>query len=56
MLSLSIVGRAIIVHSAQDDCISITSSGGRLGGGVIGIANPTTFSLTGTNVAANSGT
>jgi Cu/Zn superoxide dismutase len=35
----SAIGRAIVVHAATDDCVTIPSNGARLAFGVIGIAN-----------------
>jgi len=37
----SIVGLAVVVHQLTDDCYNITSSGKRLGWGVVGIAGST---------------
>lgn len=37
----SIIGLAVIIHNATDDCATVPSSGTRLAQGVIGIANPT---------------
>jgi Cu-Zn family superoxide dismutase len=47
----SIIGLGVVLHNLTDDCYNITSSGKRLGWGVIGVAggagnvaaNPTTF-------------
>jgi Cu-Zn family superoxide dismutase len=40
--STSVVGRAVVLHANQDDCMNISSSGGRIAIGVIGIKNPGT--------------
>jgi Cu-Zn family superoxide dismutase len=38
--SKSIVGRAVVLHATADDCQNLTSSGGRIAVGVIGIKIP----------------
>jgi len=49
---LSIIGRALIIHSNTDDCMNETSSGQRIAQCVIGIANPTFTNSTSNNAAA----
>lgn len=35
----SVIGRAIVLHNLTDDCTTVSSSGARLAGGVIGVQN-----------------
>jgi len=47
----SLIGLAVTIHNFTDDCAVTTSSGNRLGFGVIGVANPAYYNAT-ANTAA----
>eukprot|EP01124_Arcella_intermedia_P028699 TRINITY_DN5896_c0_g1_i1.p1 TRINITY_DN5896_c0_g1~~TRINITY_DN5896_c0_g1_i1.p1 ORF type:complete len:363 (+),score=42.37 TRINITY_DN5896_c0_g1_i1:350-1438(+) len=42
----SVIGRSVVIHELADDCMNSSSSGGRLGFGVVGISRVTTGSNT----------
>jgi len=48
--NVSIVGRAVVLHQDFDDCVNVSSYGGRLAHGVIGIVNPVTYGATNESV------
>jgi Cu-Zn family superoxide dismutase len=39
----SIIGRAVVLHINTDNCTDVSSAGGRIARGVIGVGNPTYF-------------
>jgi len=55
--SLSLIGRAVVLHNLTDNCISAGASGARIAQCVIGIGNPALFpnNASEINVASNDG-